>query len=148
MLRFDPSVIIDNQGIQCSEYYDLVQAEKDRFNKEGLTTDKGTYRSEAYVSFKLPNMTGRDSRSSDTSVSVVPQVLEPNQPENQDMTVEYKTGGAPFNLNVGSLLPNRNYSGNGGNYDKRTEVHKMRTVTILPDGVEYDGWMRSYYNLN
>ncbi len=134
VLAFEKPVLFDNTRLSVRTFSKLTTAEQERL-KASPTFDTFTLRENIAVALENGNF-ARDFGT--VRIASLRPTVDQRQP--RDVAVTYQTGGNPFTLQVGPTLPNSNNTSATTAYGPLTEIQNMETVTLLPDGVEYEGF--------
>lgn len=138
--RFEEPVVLDNMRLIANAYVGLVQSETNRLSEMG-NFNTTPYRSSATLTLESGQTSTYLSSGYYAFVSVSPLMPIVSEYIQSNQTVVYKTGGTPFNFLVGPDLPTGSTDWRS-DYGDFTHIKNLKTITLLPDGIEYDGYKR------
>ena len=150
VLHFADPVEFNNDYAVFREYLGLTDAETQRLDalSQGSTLK---YESWAVAWTKdHKSVTTRDGYQYRSDLYVGPVTPVVDEYLNKDTSVPNSNESKEFTLKVGPFLPVANgYAGAGdpyrvySAYGTLKEIKKMRTVTLLPAGINYKGWEKA-----
>ncbi|QPK82016.1 Cna B-type domain-containing protein [Schaalia sp. ZJ405] len=138
VLAFENPVLFDNTRLIVRTFSKLTTAEQERL-KASPTFDTFTLRENIAVA--LEGETSTPFKFNGTiNISPLRPTVDQNKPEDSAVTYQIDKKGQPtsrFRLTVGPTLPNGLHTTAETTYGPLTEIRNIRTVTLLPEGVEY-----------
>lgn len=147
-LVFDSPITLDNANLYFDTYTGLTESELNKF-KEGGSFYSGIkdYHSDLSVVFSEGKNPENAEKKTGTYTSphnythvskVSPIVNEYIQP---NLTAVYESGGTPLNFQVGPINMQGAVQTAWGDI---THFEYLKTITLLPNGIEYDGQVESH----
>ncbi len=134
VLAFEKPVLFDNTYLIMRTFSKLTTAEQERLK---ASPTFGPFTLREYISLTHE---GEDPARTYGTVRIASLRPTVDQRQPRNVAVTYQTGGNPFTLQVGPTLPNSGNTSATTAYGPLTEIQNMKTVTLLPDGVEYEGF--------
>ena len=130
-LRFESPITLDNTLLYAYDYSKLISTEDARLKAQPVTAAATTYRTSMQAKTDTGTAYSYGPNSSYSYVRIKPLYLTVDEQQPGNASVVYRNGGVSFSINVGPEVS----SGAG----PVTTIANMKTITLLPDGVEFDG---------